>query len=90
MHDVRISYAASDNCGTPTVSLSVTSSEPVSGTGDGDTAPDWEVVGPNLVRLRAERAGNGTGRTYTVAITATDSAGNASTQAVTVAVPHNR
>jgi hypothetical protein len=53
-------------------------------------APDWEVLGTNLVRLRAERAGNGPGRTYTITITATDSAGNTSTQPVIVTVPHNR
>jgi uncharacterized protein len=88
MHDIRVSYTTSDNCGTPDVSLSVTSSEPVGG--DGDTAPDWHVLGANLVRLRAERAGNGPGRTYTIAITATDSAGNQSTQPVVVTVPHNQ
>jgi hypothetical protein len=58
--------------------------------GDGDTGPDWEVVGPNAVRLRAERSARGSGRVYTITITATDSAGNASTQTVNVTVPHNR
>jgi uncharacterized repeat protein (TIGR01451 family) len=90
LRDVRVRYSTSDNCGTPTVTLHVTSNEPVNGMGDGDTAPDWEVVGPNLVRLRAERAATGTGRIYTIAITATDSAGHTSTRTVAVAVPHNR
>ena len=90
MRDVRVSYSTSDNCGTPTVTLKVTSNELVNGLGDGDAAPDWEVVDPNLVRLRAERAGTGTGRIYTIAITATDSAGNTSTRTVTVAVPLSR
>ena len=26
----------------------------IDGTGDGDTAPDWEVLDPHHVRLRAE------------------------------------
>jgi hypothetical protein len=90
MRDVRLSYSVSDNCGTPDVVVSVTSNEPVTGTGDGDTAPDWEVVGPNLVRLRAERAGNGTGRIYTITVTAIDGAGTMSTRTTIVAVPHNR
>jgi hypothetical protein len=89
MRDVQVAYSTSDNCGTPRVALTVTSNEPTNGTGDGDTAPDWEVVNNTLVRLRAERAGTGRGRIYTITITATDSAGHASSQAVTVAVPHD-
>jgi uncharacterized repeat protein (TIGR01451 family) len=90
MQDVQVSYTVSDNCGTAKVTLSVTSNEPANGLGDGDTGPDWEVVGPNAVRLRAERSARGSGRVYTITITATDSAGNASTQTVNVTVPHNR
>ena len=87
MRDVLISYNAADNCGDVTCTLSVTSSEPVNGTGDGDTAPDWEVVDAHHVRLRAERSGAGAGRVYTVTITCTDVAGHATTRAVTVSVP---
>lgn len=67
--------------------LSVASNEPVNGTGDGDTAPDWQVVDSHRVRLRAERAGSGNGRTYTVTITCTDTAGASSTREVKVQVP---
>jgi hypothetical protein len=42
------------------------------------------------VRLRAERSGRGTGRVYTIVITATDEAGNSSSKQVHVTVPHNR
>ena len=73
-----------------TVALSVSSNEPVNGTGDGNTAPDWQIVNEHLVRLRAERAGNGTGRVYTITITATDSAGESSSADVAVSVPHDR
>jgi hypothetical protein len=70
--------------------LSVTSNEPVNGTGDGDSAPDWIVLDPHHVQLHAERAGTGSGRIYTITITATDSRGEVTTQEVTVTVPHNK
>jgi predicted extracellular nuclease len=89
MVDVTIGYTATDQCGPVSATLSVTSSEPVNGTGDGDTAPDWEVVNNNLVRLRAERSGGGPGRIYTVTIIATDAAGQASQSSIAVSVPHS-
>jgi len=58
------------------------------GTGDGDTSPDWEIVDAHHVRLRAERSGAGSGRIYTITITATDSRGNVSSQIVSVSVAH--
>ena len=58
--------------------------------GDGDTAPDWEILDAHHVRLRAERGGAGAGRIYTIGITATDSGGGSSIQQVMVTVPHNR
>ena len=91
MVNVTINYSASDNCGATTcVISSVTSNEPVNGTGDGDTAPDWEIVDVQHVRLRAERAGNGNGRIYTITITCTDGSGNSSNQTVTVTVPKSQ
>jgi len=90
--DVTINYGVSDDCDLPAAincSLSVSSNEPVAGTGDGDTAPDWIVVDAHTVRLRAERAGKGSGRIYTITITCTDSSGQSSTQRVTVGVPHD-
>jgi hypothetical protein len=87
MVDVDVAYVVTDSCGLPTCRLSVTSNEPVNGTGDGDTAPDWVVVDAHAVRLRAERAGGGSGRVYTIAITCTDSAGNTTVRTATVQVP---
>jgi len=88
MRDVTIGYTATD-CGAFTTSLSVTSNEPINGTGDGDTSPDWEVIDNHHVKLRAERAGNGDGRIYTITITATDACGNTSSNTATVIVAHN-
>src|SRR5262249_49482450 len=92
MVNVTVNYTVTDNCPPPAnaCTLSVTSNEPVDGTGDGDTAPDWEIIDAHHVRLRAERAGNGPGRIYTIAITCTDNVGSSSSKTVTVTVPHNQ
>jgi uncharacterized repeat protein (TIGR01451 family) len=90
--DVTVDYNVTDNCPLPpnSCTLSVTSNEPINGTGDGNTTPDWIILDDHHVLLRAERAGNGNGRIYTVTITCTDSGGNSSSKSVTVSVPHDR
>ena len=90
--DVTVDYNVTDNCPLPpnSCTLSVTSNEPINGKGDGDTSPDWIVVDDHHVLLRAERAGNGNGRVYTITITCTDSGGNSSNEQVEVTVPHDR
>lgn len=90
MVNVSIGYTIIDNCAPVTVTLSVASNEPINGTGDGDTAPDWRIVNNRLVQLRAERAGTGSGRVYTITITATDTKGQSSSANVTVNVPHDK
>jgi hypothetical protein len=89
MRDVTVNYTSTDNCGVESCSLTVTSNEAVNGTGDGDTDPDWEIIDDHHVKLRAERAANGSGRIYTITITCTDHQGNASTKTVEVRVAHN-
>jgi hypothetical protein len=69
--------------------VGVTSDEPVNGLGDGDTCPD-AVIDGSEVELRAERAGGGNGRVYTVLYEATDGAGGICSGSVTVCVPHDR
>jgi Beta-propeller repeat len=69
MVNATVNYKVTAACGsTTTSSLNVNSNEPVNGTGDGNTSPDWVVLGPHNVELRAERAGAGTGRIYTITI----------------------
>ncbi|HYO75924.1 MAG TPA: HYR domain-containing protein [Thermoanaerobaculia bacterium] len=65
--------------------VSVRSNQPVNGTGDGDTGPDWNITGALTVNLRSERAGSAD-RVYTITVEATDASGNSSTREVTVTV----
>lgn len=90
MVDVTVSYGTTNNCGAVTCTLSVSSNEPINGTGDSDSAPDWEIIDEHHIRLRAERAGNGTGRVYTITITCIDSSGESTSRSVTVEVPKNQ
>lgn len=67
---------------------SVASNQPISGTGDGNTSPDWTITGPLALELRAERAGTESDRIYTVTVTCGDPSGNSSSDSVEVTVPH--
>jgi hypothetical protein len=76
-----------------TFSISVTSNQPINGSGDGNTDPDWttDTNGANYeVSLRAERAGNLGQRDYTTTVTATDASGNTSTATCSASVPHDQ
>ena len=91
MQDVTVSYDAADNCGTVNcVISSVASNEPINGTGDGDAAPDWLIVDPHHAELRAERAGTGERRVYTITVACTDGSNNVTTKTVTVFVPKSQ
>lgn len=89
--NIGLTYGITDNCDSAIVPVvTVTSNQPVNGTGDGHTAFDWVVVNNNLVQLRAERAGTSADdRIYTITVTATDSAGASSSSSAQVVVPHN-
>jgi hypothetical protein len=90
--NVAVNYKVTDNCplSANSCTLSVKSNESINGTGDGNTSLDWIILDAHHVQLRAERAGNGNGRIYTVTITCVDSGGNSSSRSVTVSVPHDR
>jgi hypothetical protein len=64
----------------------VTSDEPTSGLGDGDTSPDAVLQGSSVL-LRAERSSQGDGRVYLIHFTAADTHGESCSGSVPVAVP---
>ena len=88
MVDITVSYTATDmGDPAPTCSLLVSSNEPVDAIDSGNTAPDWEILDAHRIRLRAERSGVGTGRTYTVTASCVDRFLNASQRSAFVFVP---
>ena len=75
----------------PTASLvSVMSNEPDNGLGDGDLPDDIVILNDFTFKLRAERAGGGEGRVYTITYLVTDACGNSTEASVTVTVPHDQ
>lgn len=92
MHSVALSVTVDDVCDSaPLCQISsVSSNEPVNGTGDGNTDSDWMVTGDLTLDVRAERSGRGSNRVYTVEVTCTDGSGNSSTETTTVSVAHDR
>lgn len=87
---VTVSVNATGNPATCRI-VSVSSNQPINGTGDGNTSPDWVITGDLTVLLRAERAGNiKTDRVYTITVECTDAFGNSDTTNVFVTVPHDR
>ncbi len=91
MVDVGLSYTVTDNCDASIVpQVTISSSDPDNGTGDGDTSGDTVVIDPTHVEVRAERsATSGVDRVYTITLKATDSMGYFSTNSTTVVVPHD-
>lgn len=71
----------------PATLVSVTSSEPDNGVDDGDTTGDIVIVDQTTVHLRAERAGSGPGRIYTLTYSVTDRCGVTRQLTATVTVP---
>lgn len=70
--------------------VSVSSDEPEDSPGDGNTLNDILIVDCQTVDLRAERAGNGNGRVYTINAAAQDAAGNTGIASFQVHVPQNK
>jgi hypothetical protein len=89
MVDLVVDYTSTDDCGTPTCTLSVTSNEPGDGLGDGDTPVDFEVIDNHHVRLRAERSALGLGRTYTIAVSCSGIDGLSTSRTTSVFVPRD-
>jgi ubiquinone/menaquinone biosynthesis C-methylase UbiE len=96
MARVLIHTHVSDNSGLPVMlNAFVSSNEPETGLGEWDIGPDWNVIAIDPVEetialdLRAERSEQGSGRKYTVEITATDQAGNVATAKTQILVPRD-
>jgi hypothetical protein len=92
MVDVQLHATVRDACGPARWKITrVSSNQGVNGFGDGNTSPDWQITGDHTLKLRAERSGWGGSRVYTIAVVATDAAGNHSpAKTVTVSVPHSQ
>jgi len=93
---IHIHTNVSDNSGLPVMLRAlISSNEPETGLGEGDIGPDWNVLaidhdqGTIVLELRAERSEWGGGRQYTVAIAATDQAGNVATANIDIVVPRD-
>jgi N-acetylneuraminic acid mutarotase len=95
---VHFVWQVDDVCApNPDVALrSVASSEPDDAPGMGDGSTIGDVQGADLgtaddaVDLRAERAGSGPGRTYTLMFRAVDPSGNATPAVAVITVPHDQ
>jgi hypothetical protein len=94
---VPIAWLASDDCdANPTIVLeSVASSESDDAPGDGDGSTTGDIGGADYgmpdteVLLRAERAGTGLGRLYSLAYRLTDESQNSTQGLAVVSVPHD-
>lgn len=91
MVDISVVVVAIDAVDPAPVSriISVSSNQPINGTGDGDIGPDWKITGPLTVQLRSERS-HGVDRTYTITVETVDDSGNSSTATTTVIVSQGR
>ncbi|MBI5216453.1 MAG: VCBS repeat-containing protein [Ignavibacteriae bacterium] len=94
MRQIDVSISASDNSQNFSVLLlSVTSDEADNGTGNGDKVNDIQQVSTGSLDtsflLRAERAGNGNGRNYSVTYSAIDNSGNQIFKTILISVPHS-
>jgi len=90
LKNVTVNYNITGTCTPITSWLTVSSNEPLTGTGCGDIAPDWIIVNNHHLKLRAERSGHGNGRIYSICINTKDAAGNIATKKINVTVPHNQ
>jgi len=92
---VVLDVTATDSCdasiGKSCRVVEVVSNEPDSNFVDDDLPGDIRILGDNVVMVRSERSGAGTGRVYTITMECTDrTGGNSSRQAVAVKVPHDK
>ena len=91
MVSVTIMANAGDNSGLPvTLTATVSCNEPNDGSVYWTEPVIDQATGRITVQLQANRLGKGTGRQYTIGITATDQSGNVGNARVVVFVPHDQ
>jgi hypothetical protein len=94
MVDVHATVDVTDCTPVTIVLVSVTSNEPDDGIGDGNHEPDVMGVDAGTedyeFQVRAERAGPGPGRVYTVTYLVTDEGGLETWATATIEVPHDQ
>ena len=85
MVNVALKYNINDNCDVGLVpSIKISSNENPAGD---ENSPDWQVIDAHHILLRAEHAPFSTGgRTYTITLTVTDSAGLSDSSSIKVKV----
>ena len=68
----------------------ITQDEPVNGEADGNTSPDATIGANGAFKVRAERSGQGDGRVYRVAFSASDGEGGECSGVARIGVPHDQ
>ncbi len=86
---VSIEVDATDNCGHP-VSCEISGVESDEPGVLEANHQDWQITGALTLKLRAERAGSGNGRTYSIQVSCVDGVGNSSLADTQVVVPVSR
>lgn len=91
LHTIAVAVSASDTCDPDSscAVIGVVSNEPDAGLDADDVPGDTEIVDAATVRVRAERASEGSGRVYTIRVECRDATGNASQGTVPVYVAHD-
>lgn len=91
MVNVGFSLSVTDNSGGPIdTDITVFSNEDDIFPASGNHSPDARDLAAGTLRLRSERAGNGSGRIYLILIVATDPSDNVSRECLTVVVPKSQ
>jgi hypothetical protein len=68
----------------------ISQDEPVAGAADGNTSPDATIGSAGAFQVRAERSGQGDGRVYAVAFSASDGQGGSCARTLLIGVPHDQ
>lgn len=88
---VPVTIRANVSSSTPvTITVQVSSNEDVKRDVDWNEPIIDQATGVISLSLRATREGSGTGRIYTITITATDANGNSATETIDIVVPHDQ